>query len=456
MSKPISLEELEKSLLDLPPGLEPTAAGQHHQIDDSTLSQDPFEDFMTDKEKDIVAHLHMAQLRSGGLPASLSDYYYRSMAVKRTGGLGIISGSTGEKQQQKAKNNNNDDIIQSLLYFPAIEPKPNARRVAKAIVTEFRVQGSLGKISKASHHRPRTQFAISVGASSGGSTSLQQGADTDTDGALTAEDLLTHVLMIQEQEERLVSDIEASSEAQEQCHANIAKHVEAIMEIFACSEALSCTLSCKKGQRAVGRVLKAIPVVNACDCLLNILHAIDQVVGTIAEDDDKEEDFINAVIGPMIAVMSQADSEFGVRALEVLSLKASLPWLLQRKTGLLVLGMVLGRLETCKQSENSLESTLEDSCNRLYRQHIESKLVEIFFSSSTDPKQQQQHQKATSVYTWQLLALIAVNVDGDLKRDMVMESRDVIMAVVEEGNQRSIKAMNVFLNALGLDASQLM
>jgi hypothetical protein len=59
------------------------------------------------------------------------------------------------------------------------------------------------------------------------------------------------------------------------------------------------------------------------------------------------------------------------------------------------------------------------------------------------------------MYVWQLLALIAVNVDGDKKRDAVLELRETVMSVVEGGSQKAIKSMNVFLNALGLDASQL-
>ena len=48
-----------------------------------------------------------------------------------------------------------------------------------------------------------------------------------------------------------------------------------------------------------------------------------------------------------------------------------------------------------------------------------------------------------------------MNIESDRKRSMILELRDKILVIVEEADERAVKNLNVFLNALGLDASQL-
>ena len=58
-------------------------------------------------------------------------------------------------------------------------------------------------------------------------------------------------------------------------------------------------------------------------------------------------------------------------------------------------------------------------------------------------------------YVWQFMALVALNVDADAKKAMIVELRDKIMSIVEHGSQKNLSHLNLFLNVLGLDSSQL-
>ena len=59
------------------------------------------------------------------------------------------------------------------------------------------------------------------------------------------------------------------------------------------------------------------------------------------------------------------------------------------------------------------------------------------------------------LYAWQFLAAMAVGASPDQQRILVTEVRDKIFEVMSTQGDKNREKVNIFLNALGLDASQL-
>jgi hypothetical protein len=439
--RPVSIKELEQSMqsttiqnLDRPPGLEQAYGPQHLLVREETFSVpnsaegDNYSDFMTQKEKDIVAHLHISQLRTG-LPANQDDYYYINLSKKAS------------KEQEGRP-----------LYFPT--PQIKSSRHIRA--TEFKVEGSLGSISKASHHRPRTQFQ----PPSISKRIIQEGfGGLEWEIKRLSESMFAHALTFDLAQLRLSENVEASEEAQEADHNSI-RRMQGILhdalyldyddESWASSNfviaKISALLQEPKGRRAVGRAINVLSPEHSLLFIKRLFGILDQIF--CLRDSEMEEHFLSDVIASCVGCVSRADTEYCAQVLEILIKKTTLPWLLQHKTGLIVVCMLLSRLEVIKQQQEADNDGLEHIYENLYVRHLRDHLVDIFFTN-LGPKEQYVY------YVWQLLALLAVNIDGEKKREMVLELRETVMGIVESKNQRAIKNMNVFLNALGLDAAQL-
>lgn len=432
----VRLEDLEKSMqdLDLPPGLDtassntihPSTTPLHPQSFTFPTPPTPHDDFMTDKEKDIIAKLHLNQLHSHNLPTSIADYYYQNMAKRKRAGA--------------------ED---GPLYFPAglaSIGKTGGKRAVKA--TEFRVEGSLGSISKTSHHRPRTQFQPPTVSTVVPSTTTTTGSGNET-----AERLFDLCLVIEEAQLRLAEDVEATPAAQQHCH-DMVEGARSKCEHLIATSSLSPLLDNNKGRAAMGRLLSVLSLQQALMVCARVIESLEgaQSLHTASTSSTTPDPLSQDLVPQMVQCISKADWKDTLYLFQLLIKKPSLPWLLQRRTGLVLVCVVLSRLEVIKQQEEGSEheQELEQYCQQLYSSHLVDHLVDIFFPSSSSAPNSSNQQ-----YTWQCLALIAANVDGDCKREMVLELRETVMAVIETRNARSVKMMNVFLNALGLDASQL-
>lgn len=454
---PPGLSPAESSPPGLPPGLT-TMTQQALQQQPSVIPksdtfgvaviEDQHADFMTQKEKDIVAHLQIGQLRTDR-PA-VDDYYYRAVSRK--------SGERGDL----------DDTLKPL-YFPALDTR---RRPMKAI-TEFTVEGSLGKVSKSSHHRPRTQFQPPPTAPAVLAKDLSNSAFA-VKGIV--EQVFRGLIAIEDATASLIDDVEETPERQRHDHADIASAQDEIVQALglggsvpfdaAAKYNLSQILVLPKGSKAVGRALKAVSheaALTLAGRIFTVLPLLEHCI--VAGTGSAMDAFIADVLVPLVSVVGRSDwrEVFGLfRALlghnsATLSptISSSIGWLLAGKVGLVSACMLLSRLECLKESMSLSEDTIEqlelsESCEHLCDVILHDRLPTLL-SNNPGRSGATEHDH----YAWQFLALLAVNIDGERKRSMVMELRDKILAVVGEGSTKSVKSMNVFLNALGLDASQL-
>jgi hypothetical protein len=229
---------------------------------------------------------------------------------------------------------------------------------------------------------------------------------------------------------------------------------------------LSQILGMSKGGKAVGRALKAVSheaAITLAERILIVLPLLERSI--VAGTGPAMDAFIADVLVPLVSVVGRSDWREVFSLFQALlghsshssspSAPSSIGWLLAGKVGLVSACMLLSRLECLKESMSLSEDTIEqlelsESCEQLYDVVLHDRLSSILASPGRGASSTEHDH-----YAWQFLALLAVNVDGERKRSMVMELREKVLAVVGEGSAKAIKSMNVFLNALGLDASQL-
>ena len=220
-------------------------------------------------------------------------------------------------------------------------------------------------------------------------------------------------------------------------------------------------LTIPKGRASLFRVLKLLDERGKLRFLEILVEHFDFLEVVRPETSCEVIDsFIGQVLSPLVSFVGEADWMPVLSGLKGLFGKRSFVWIALTKAGMVLLCILLSRLEilkaTASESAKLIElngdSVLLDEAAALTEKMfdaLEGHLMEFFTTPNpTD-------NSSRDFYAWQCLALLAMNVDGDRKRSMILELRDKILMVVEGGEERAVKNLNVFLNALGLDASQL-
>lgn len=214
-------------------------------------------------------------------------------------------------------------------------------------------------------------------------------------------------------------------------------------------------LGLSRTKKILGRAIRAIDSTNLSDSLLTRLIEFFEYldVGRHEAPEKEMELFINSILAALVPYVAKSPIENVIAKVELLCNKEGLPWIITNKAGIVLSCILLSRLEILKSSgggNNSETETLKHAqlaalFESIFDQ-IQERLADIFTNL---------HNADTEFYGWQLMALLALNVDADRKRIMVMDLRDRILSVVQRGDTKAVANLNIFLNALGLDASQL-
>jgi DNA topoisomerase 2-associated protein PAT1 len=136
----------------------------------------------------------------------------------------------------------------------------------------------------------------------------------------------------------------------------------------------------------------------------------------------------------------------------------NLLWIVKSKPGLAIMTMLLSRAEILKQGSERLETELSlwygllvfmiriELYNYLF-QSLQGKFKTIFPKGTKD-----------EVYVWQFLSAMAVGgITIDHQRTLVTEVREQVIETAKRGDEKGLRNVDLFLNALGLniDAQQL-
>lgn len=159
--------------------------------------------------------------------------------------------------------------------------------------------------------------------------------------------------------------------------------------------------------------------------------------------------FVNAVLAPLVPFIAKCAGEAVAAKLSTLNAKSSLPWIATNKAGVVMCCILLSRIEILKTHQETTPPLDHPALGRLiesFYDQIQDRLSDVFANLTASDG---------DFYGWQFMALLAMNLDADRKRQIVMELRERILYVVQRNEPKSVANLNIFLNALGLDASQL-
>lgn len=216
-------------------------------------------------------------------------------------------------------------------------------------------------------------------------------------------------------------------------------------------------LSLRKTKRVLARAVKAIDSSQLADLVLQRLIEFFEYLDVCRNEAStaEVEEFINTVLATLVPFVAKAPAEQVIAKIELLQTKSNLAWLISNKAGIVLCCILFSRLEILKTAQTSfaddasslMASEIPADPMLHFFDAVQDRLADVFAGPSDGPD--------ADFYGWQLMALLAMNVDADRKRAMVMELRERILAVVQRSEATAVAHLNIFLNALGLDASQL-
>ena len=157
--------------------------------------------------------------------------------------------------------------------------------------------------------------------------------------------------------------------------------------------------------------------------------------------------FINHAISPFVECLEEIpEAELANLISNCLFSKKRHAYIASSKVGLVLLCVLLNALENARHGE-STQISLE--CGQEIFEGLEGCFAELFANSSSASDEE------IDIYAWQFLAFLACIIREEAKKALVTELRETIMQIVNFGNEQKVKNLNVFLNALGLDVSQI-
>lgn len=454
---------------------------------------DPNRGFMNRFERDLIVRIHTTQLTTD--TPHLDDFYYQALTKRR---------------QQQALQSGDDHSV-PVLYFPlpsaAERLREQQRRQQRRKLREK--EGArekdgardkddaplsaaalvLGKVSHSSSRKPRQQLQIpAVGdANSGPTASLHEqvvrGIEAVYGAVLGVEDFyLREQSRVAESHDGGVSRgttaAAASAQQLEQLTVQAGATIARELRLHAASNGGPQSenaphhhhyfihfLTIPKGKAVLPRALKLLSAGDKERFLALLVEYFDFLDVVRPETSLATVDaFITLVLSPLVPFVGEAEWDPVAAALEGLFAKRSFVWIALTKAGMVLLCILLSRLEILKAAAD--DSLVIERCAQLTEKifdALDGHLLEFFHQPSVHAAGHAAgpgpvpppYEDTREFYAWQFMALLAMNVDADRKRTMILELRDRILAVVEGGVSKAISNLNVFLNALGLDASQL-
>ncbi|KAJ1981998.1 DNA topoisomerase 2-associated protein pat1 [Dimargaris verticillata] len=240
-------------------------------------------------------------------------------------------------------------------------------------------------------------------------------------------------------------------------------------------------LSVTKGKKLIPRIyqhLDADQVLRFVMTLVANFESLDVcrssfefgLSGTISAAITEENQlFMNAVLPPMVAFINDAPLSTVNTLLNLFIDRNNVPWVARSKVGLSLLTVFISRGEVLRLQDAPAEELA--GFDRLYAKlfgTLQSYFANLFpttKASLSGDLEALAKQSLDEVYVWQFLAAISIGASPEQQHILVSEVRDKVMeqlTLATKGGLTSnlpsmlIANVNLFLHALGLDASQLL
>ncbi|KAG9066547.1 hypothetical protein KI688_012455 [Linnemannia hyalina] len=226
-------------------------------------------------------------------------------------------------------------------------------------------------------------------------------------------------------------------------------------------------LNYSKGKKVIPRVLRHLLPEQTLTLLTMLvanfesLNVCKSEVYADVQGNQEIELFMNTIVPPLLGFVSEAPFRIVVGLLALFIERNNMIWVARSKPGLAFLTLFLSRAEILKQGQGNYpipEDREVNQWNELYHRLFNQ--LQTHFSALFMPKA----TMAEDVHVWRFLAAMAVGATVDQQHVLVTEVREQVLENViaaqtsrlspEKAAQR-IGNVNLFLHALGLDASQV-
>lgn len=426
-----------------PPGLGPQTTLEHQE--DNDLSQasaqllsllrtapqepitveDPFAKFMTDREISRIHNIQLAQLVNDD-PYS-EDFYYQSY-TQRCKAKKLLQATEG---------------FTDPLYLPLPHHSYKIKTPRLPRPTDVVLAGALGKISLNSIRRPKQSIALDV-------NSKIETFSINT----TMTSRLSHSKYIELLYNSLNSLVDIMSDhgpddfRTHEERIQSSKSHQSNIESALYDESL-ILFTTKKGLKWIGKALSSEQTLIDMqswftDMLLPNIPSISRLLAS-----HLEEQFITSVLGSLVPFLSSITFQTIISWINHPILDTLESTIFHLKSFYVLLCIILSRAEMLKASNDIDPSLLKSLSTRLHKEKLSGQYPLLFSSSNDATSHQEQY------YAWQLVALLATNLDTVSCHEMVAELRNEIMICSNHSNPGMIANANLLLHVIGLDASQL-
>lgn len=461
---------------------------------------------MTQSDKDFINRIQISQLVTDDPYAD--DFYYQVYTAIRSrqpqpsistfspqlGGSGFMGHERG-RHRSRGSESGLLKMQQQVLRIVN-----DARRKPK--LTQLSLEGALGKIALNSVRNPRQLLQVSsksndihhVGPSNGSGSihsQHQKIPSISSHGVIdhrkilkSIENVYTAVLALEELRRnqpplpRPYADHERV--AVERWNEDYVELAKTMWEELRVTEMSGCyphpfisVLSVAKGKKVIPRVIRhCLPeqIFNLITVLVSNFETLDVCKGAIWGPQgnvspamlEEVELFMNTVVPPLLQFVAESPLRIVIGLFGLFIERNNIVWVARSKVGLAFLTMFLSRAEILKQGGGAMQGLpppeelemiqWQDLYNRLFS------LLQNHFLSLYPPFM----IGIDDMYVWQFLAAMAVGASTEQQHVLVTEVRERVLETVIQASRLSadkashkIANVNLFLNALGLDASQL-
>ncbi|CAO3669910.1 unnamed protein product [Rhizopus stolonifer] len=450
-----------------------------------------YDGLMTQHDKDFVNRIQLSQLASGDPYAD--DFYYQVYtSLRQRAGLPT-------NQANNERRGRRDDSMMQRMQQQLQRIVNDAKRRPKQ--TQVSLEGALGKITSLTVRNPRqvlqvaNAHAVHVEASD-----ESEVATMDSRQVLKlTEDMYTIVLEIEQTRRQGPPKLSEDEDALEAYQIKLSDKVDKLWKSLRLAETfLISLLSTAKGKKLIPRIVRQLNSdqnlkilstlvahfvkLQVCRCVIypgtTVAHVEEAQKQSYVTLDDVEL-FMNATAPPLSAIIAEAPFQVVNGLLQLLLEKNDIIRVAQTKPGLAFFTMLLSRAEILKQGGGALQgfsaATAEELAHwqELYAvlfNMLKGRYLGVFPSLyylvpiNPNTSMLQISLAVDDMYVWQFLAAMAVGASMEQQHILVTEVRDRVMENIvlaksnrlplDQANHR-IANVNLFLHALGLDASQV-
>ncbi|CAB4420250.1 unnamed protein product [Rhizophagus irregularis] len=463
-----------------------------------------FNGLMTQSDKDWINKIQISQLVTDDPYAD--DFYFQVYSAIRNrqtqphmsafsphGGAGFM----GHERRHRSRGSESGLLKMQQQVLRIVN---DARRKPK--LTQLSLEGALGKIALNSVRNPRQLLQVSskhndthhhVGPSGGNQQQHQKIPSISSHGIIdhrkvlrSIENVYTAVLALEElrrnQPPLPRPYVDHEREAVEKWNEEYAELAKKMWEELRVTEMIGVSyphpfisiLSVAKGKKVIPRVLRhCLPdqILTLITMLVANFETLDVCKGAIWGTQgivspamlDEVELYMNTVVPPLLQFVAEAPMRIVLGLFGLFIERNNIVWVARSKVGLAFLTMFLSRTEILKQGGGAMQGLpLPEERELLQWQEIYNRLFSLLqnhFLSLFPPF----NIGIDDMYVWQFLAAMAVGASTDQQHILVTEVRERVLDTViqasrlttDKSSSHKIANVNLFLNALGLDASQL-